>query len=105
MNLKSQGESFERLDKNRLVSKSLKELQKYLTGLLQERQLQEGFLDYVHKCRIAKVKELIVSTDLSLKEISEKVGYNHYLTMSRAFKRYVGVTPKWYRQNEGMEQA
>ncbi len=76
-----------------------------MTGLLQERQLQEGFLDYVHKCRIAKVKELIVSTDLSLKEISEKVGYNHYLTMSRAFKRYVGVTPKWYRQNEGMEQA
>lgn len=157
MNLKNQGVSSERLDKNRLVSKSLKELQKYLTGLLRERQLQEekdsssnqkilhiaeyiqehyadpnlsassvaeefhisipwlstafkremqeGFLDYVHKCRIAKVKELIVSTDLSLKEISEKVGYNNYLTMSRAFKRYVGVTPKWYRQNEGMEQA
>lgn len=155
INLKNQGVDSERVDKNRLVLKSLKELQKYLTGLLREcqaqeerdssanqkilniaeyikehyadpnlsassvaeefhisipwlsttfkREMQEGFLDYMHKCRIAKVRELIVSTDLSLKEISEKVGYSNYLTMSRAFKRYVGVTPKWYRQNEGME--
>lgn len=155
INLKHQGVDPDAVDRNRLGKKSLKELQKYLTGLLREcqaqeekeassnqkilniakyiqehytdpnlsassvaeefhisipwlsttfkREMQEGFLDYVHKCRISKVRELMASTDLSLKEISEKVGYSNYLTMSRAFKRYVGVTPKWYRQNEGNE--
>lgn len=58
-----------------------------------------GFLDYLHKCRIDKARELIVSTNENIADIAQRVGYANTLTMYRAFKRYEGVAPGWYRQN------
>lgn len=63
----------------------------------------ESFLDYIHKYRIGKIQELMMSTDLSLKEIAERTGYASYVTMTRAFKRYTGVAPKWYREHMDKE--
>ena len=63
----------------------------------------ESFLDHIHKYRIGKIQELMMSTDLSLKEIAERTGYGSYVTMTRAFKRYTGVAPKWYREHMDKE--
>ncbi|MCI7383963.1 MAG: AraC family transcriptional regulator [Hungatella hathewayi] len=63
-----------------------------------KKELGVGFLDYVHKCRIRHAGELLRTTDMSVGEIAERVGYTSALTMSRAFKRYEGVTPKWFRE-------
>lgn len=56
-----------------------------------------GFLDYLHGCRLAKAKELLYSTDINIKEIALMTGYTNSATFSRAFSRYEGVTPSWYR--------
>ena len=62
-----------------------------------KRELNIGFLDCLHRYRIDEAKTLIGNTDESIHKIAEKVGYANYVTMSRAFKRYEGVTPRSYR--------
>ena len=56
-----------------------------------------GMLDYVHRLRINKAKQLLSETDELIKTISEQVGYINALTMSRSFKRYEGILPSEYR--------
>ena len=46
-----------------------------------------GFLDYVHGCRLAKAKDLLYSTNISIKEIALMTGYTNSATFSRAFSR------------------
>ena len=56
-------------------------------------ELNIGFLDYLHKYRIERAKDLILHTDHTIGDISSMVGYANSITMNRAFKRYEGVTP------------
>ena len=56
------------------------------------------FLEYLHKRRIEAAKTLIRTTAISLKEIAVQVGYDNVLTMTRAFKKYEGVTPGTFRE-------
>ncbi|MDR1422499.1 MAG: helix-turn-helix transcriptional regulator [Coriobacteriales bacterium] len=58
----------------------------------------EGFLKYLHSLRIAKAHELLLTTTLSIADISIQVGYTNALTMTRAFKRYTGTTPGSFRR-------
>lgn len=60
---------------------------------------ESTFLEFVHKRRIAAAKTLIRTTDISLKEIAVQVGYDNALTMTRAFKKYEGVTPGAFRDS------
>lgn len=64
-----------------------------------KQELNVGFLDYLHKYRIERAKDLIINTDHTIGDISSMVGYANSITMNRAFKRYEGVTPGWYRQS------
>lgn len=57
-----------------------------------------GFLEYVHRERIARAQELLDGTDATVAEVSTAVGFTNVLTMSRAFKRYAGITPTEYRK-------
>jgi two-component system response regulator YesN len=57
-----------------------------------------GLLDYIHKLRLEKAKELLVNTDLSIKDIAEQAGYYNDVSIIRAFKRYEAVTPGKYRE-------
>lgn len=57
-----------------------------------------GLLDYVHHLRIEVAKDLLKTTALSIKDISIRVGYVNSLTMTRAFRRYEGVTPSDFRE-------
>lgn len=56
-----------------------------------------GLLDYIHKLRIDEAKHLMKNTNISIKEIAERVGYCNSLTMTRAFRRYEGINPSDYR--------
>ncbi len=49
-------------------------------------------LDYIHKLRMKSAKKLL-SKGVSVKDTASIVGYGNPITMSRAFKRYEGVTP------------
>ena len=48
--------------------------------------------------RLSRAEELIVSTDKTLVEIAEAVGYRHAATLSTAFRERRGKTPSEYRR-------
>ncbi len=57
----------------------------------------KGIHQYVINLRISTAKELLLSTDMSVSEIGEMVGFHDALYFSRAFKSEVGVSPREYR--------
>lgn len=48
--------------------------------------------------RIARVKQLLAETDLTLGEIASRTGYRHVEYLTVAFKKQVGITPSKYRE-------
>lgn len=54
-------------------------------------------LNYIIALRIKRACELIVQTDLTLKEIAESVGYHDQLYFSRIFKTRTGISPGCYK--------
>ena len=59
--------------------------------------------EYIHQMRIEKAKELLRSTDLSIEEIGQRVGYESGSYFSKIFKKEQGVSPLRYKK-EKMEQ-
>ncbi len=57
-----------------------------------------NFIDYLTNIRIEKAKELLLSTDCSMKEICTRIGYSDPNYFSRAFKKNVGVTPTEFKE-------
>ncbi|MEE1046739.1 MAG: AraC family transcriptional regulator [Clostridia bacterium] len=54
--------------------------------------------EYMNMLKIQKAKELLKNTDMSVCEISKKVGYESHSYFSMLFKRYMGITPSEYRK-------
>ena len=52
---------------------------------------------YVLGTKIEMAKELLKDTDLSIAQISERVGISNQNYFSRIFKKYTGVSPREYR--------
>lgn len=57
-----------------------------------------GANDYINKFRMEKAITLLATTDLSVTEIAEKIGFTTSRYFSTAFKQYTGETPTRYRQ-------
>ncbi|MFV0342417.1 MAG: response regulator [Anaerocolumna sp.] len=57
-----------------------------------------SYSDYLNKIRMEHAKKLLVTTDQTIFEISELVGYIDYSYFSKAFKKKYGVTPTQYRK-------
>lgn len=55
-------------------------------------------MDYVHALRIEEAKQLIESENISIDEVSLKVGYDDPAFFRRLFKRKAGLTPIAYRR-------
>ena len=58
-------------------------------------------LEYVTERKLKKAKELLLSTDISIEQISEKLGYFNYSYFFKLFKRAEGVSPGQYRKEYG----
>ncbi|MCU6711350.1 response regulator [Paenibacillus sp. J5C_2022] len=69
----------------------------YLGALLRS-ELGISFTDQLVKIRIARAKELLLSPDLKLYEVADRIGYQNFGHFSNLFKRMTGFTPKDYRQ-------
>lgn len=54
--------------------------------------------DYLIRVRIEKAKELLLNSDLRIREIGEEVGIPDEKYFSRIFKRLTGVSPNDYRK-------
>jgi len=58
----------------------------------------QNFIEYLTGIRMEKAKELISTTDYSMKEICAMCGYSDPNYFSRSFKKNVGVTPTEYKR-------
>ncbi len=71
----------------------------YLSRIFKE-GTGENFIDYLTRLRIEKAKELLSTTQYSMKEICSMSGYSDPNYFSKSFKKNVGVTPTEYREGK-----
>lgn len=69
----------------------------YLSSLFKKCR-GENLKDYISKIRVEKAKELLESTDLTITEIAERLGYANDMGITRIFKKHEGITPGTYRE-------
>ena len=65
-----------------------------------QKNLGQGFLSSLHYLRIEAAKYEIEHSGAPLSDIAVAVGYTNALTMTRAFKKYMGCTPGSFRKKE-----
>ncbi len=58
----------------------------------------EGILDVITHFRLERAKVLLADKELSIKQISEQVGYYNSNAFIRLFKKHEGITPGKYRE-------
>ncbi|WP_409340701.1 AraC family transcriptional regulator [Paenibacillus sp. MBLB4367] len=56
-------------------------------------------IDYVTEIRVNAAKQLMVSSDVRLRDIAHQIGYGDEFYFSRMFKKSVGVSPTAYLKN------
>ncbi|MEL6671870.1 MAG: AraC family transcriptional regulator [Bacteroidota bacterium] len=74
---------------------------------LNEYKLKKGFrqvigttvFGYVHQLRMQRAQQLLLSSELTAKEIAYETGYSSPQHFARAFKREFGVSPNRMRKN------
>ncbi|MBH5318401.1 AraC family transcriptional regulator [Paenibacillus sp. GSMTC-2017] len=62
-------------------------------------KLRMGPIEYLIQVRMDHAQAMLVNTNVSLKSIAESVGYGDSYYFSRAFKKYSGVAPIYFRHN------
>ena len=70
----------------------------YLSRIFKE-ETGINYIDYVMKCKIDKAKELLQDTNLSIEEITRRIGYTYAAYFRNKFKELTGKTPNEYRVN------
>ena len=61
--------------------------------------------NYRLDCRLRVAAEMLVSTDMPIKEIAYTTGYRHTSSFARAFKTHFGFSPACYRRGQLQEAA
>ncbi|WP_162463297.1 response regulator transcription factor [Paenibacillus psychroresistens] len=72
-------------------------------GQLFKKETGEYFNDFINKIRIDNATKLLEANKLSIKDISEKIGYKYVDHFYRNFKAIIGVNPGDYRK--GIQDA
>jgi AraC-like DNA-binding protein len=70
----------------------------YLANMFSESQ-ETTIEQFIIRQKIQKVKDLILSNQLTLTEISWKFHYSSVAHLSTQFKKVTGITPSIYKQN------
>jgi YesN/AraC family two-component response regulator len=60
-------------------------------------EMNESILNYVYKMKVQFSKKLLQETEMSVNEISEKLGFYNKQSFYRFFKKFEGITPNKYR--------
>lgn len=80
----------------RSVAKELHVSEGHLSKLF-HREMDIPFSNYINQLRIAKSKELLQNTNMTISEIAFAVGYNHQNYFTRVFKRLSNMSPSVFR--------
>ena len=79
------------------ISQAVSVSVQHLSRLFRQK-LNTTILEYINACRIELAKKTLVETNLTVSQVAEISGYNNTVTLSRNFKRYVGIPPSEYRE-------
>lgn len=79
------------------VAEALHISRKYLCTVL-EQYIGMPTKEYLLTRRLEAASRLLLSTELSVSEIAQKVGYDDYTQLSRLFRKKKGVSPTQYRK-------
>ena len=71
----------------------------YLSALI-KKETGSTFIDLLSQKRIEVAKDLLLYSDMKVKEISEKCGYNDQHYFSYCFKKYTGMSPNACRRKQ-----
>ncbi|GIP32125.1 AraC family transcriptional regulator [Paenibacillus sp. J2TS4] len=76
----------------------------YLSVYIKEKT-GANFSEHINAVRISKAKEMLLDTDLSVKEISLRIGYRNVTSFIRMFKKITGIPPGEYRKSKMFESG
>lgn len=62
------------------------------------------YTEYMIDKKLERCKELLSETDLSINEISARLGYNSPQNFIRVFKKYTLMTPGQYRNQQNLKK-
>lgn len=93
------GENYQNYDLNvSLIGEKFDMTATYLSKIFNE-QTGVKLLDYINIYRVDKAKELLIKyPDMKVEVIGEKVGFSVNRTFLRTFKKYEGVSPSMYKE-------
>jgi AraC family transcriptional regulator of arabinose operon len=69
----------------------------YLTAIF-KKQLNISPQEYLVSFRLKRSAELLKTSNASIKEIADMIGYDNPLTFSKMFKQTYGISPREYRK-------
>lgn len=67
------------------------------------KQMKEGFSDYLNRIRVKKACQLLREEKLSIAQVSDAVGYSEHSYFCRVFKKITGETPSSWRRGTSNE--
>jgi len=73
---------------------------RYLSKLF-KKEMNQGLIEYLIKYRITRAQELLLRTNLPVREIARSVGYADLFYFIRLFKKISQTTPHLYRLHGG----
>lgn len=65
----------------------------------------ETALNYIQRTRVDSAKSLLETSELSLEQITQQVGYDDISSFTRLFKRQTGLSPKQYRMKFSFDKS
>ena len=76
----------------------------YSVSKMFNNQIGTGFSEYINSKRVEYAKELLLTTENSVKEIAGMVGIPDDNYFSKIFRKYTGVTPVEFRGEDRLKK-
>lgn len=76
----------------------------YLSRIFKE-EMGVNFVEWLNRYRIEKAKTLLMQPGAKTYSVAEKVGYRDYKYFSQMFKRFVGCSPKEFKEMKAQQQS
>ncbi len=73
--------------------------EKYLSYLF-KKKMSVNFSSYLNRLRIRTAAELLEDAGLSVRDVSERVGFSDPMYFTKVFKKIIGVSPAEYRKEK-----